>query len=165
MDKETFKTKKKILDRIRTKKSNQHCIYQVQRKLHFPKLWQLDKSQCSSGTCEARPPLPKGAISLTGRGDKRLWVMPITISRGTRWPPGSLSTTSAYITHFRVHANILALCSSSPNGNFSSSGASLPPATHSPYNPAISSMLSLCLPLSVSSPTPTNLSTLLLLFL
>jgi hypothetical protein len=57
---------------------------QVQRKLHFPKFWQLNKSQNSSGTCEAGSSLPKGAISLiTGRRDKRYLC----------WPPGSLSTT------------------------------------------------------------------------
>lgn len=38
--------------------------FQIRNKLHFPKLWTLDKSQSYSGTCEASSPLPKGAISL-----------------------------------------------------------------------------------------------------
>lgn len=38
--------------------------YQVQKKLHFPKFWQLEKKPASSGTCGAEYLLPKGAISL-----------------------------------------------------------------------------------------------------
>jgi hypothetical protein len=62
-----------------------YCIdHQVQKKLHFPQIWCLDKSQHlhSSGIFEAGLPLPKEVISLIfGRRDKWLSVVPISIPK------------------------------------------------------------------------------------
>lgn len=72
------------------------------------------------------------------------------------------------VTHFGIYVSTLALLTSSPTLNISSSWTSLPSATHSPYNSAISAIhslvVSVCLHLLPlrHSPSP-SLSDLLLL--
>lgn len=114
----------------------------VQRKLHAPVFWQLDKSQHTSGICKASSPLPKEPF-------------PLSVAEGTNDYLWCLLDTRAGSRLPQYHKHLLHISESTlaswlfsapdtlpPTLNFSSPWSSLPQLFSSPYNPARSAVLS-----------------------
>lgn len=104
-----------------------------------PKFWRLDKASIPQELVKPVPLYHRSQFLTTGRGDKCLSVVPISIQRSW-WPPGSLSITS---TCYSLPKSMLVLAFPTHPILYTSLAHGLPPSQLliSPYNPARLAML------------------------